>query len=141
MTVQRVMFETMRPEEQVMLLGRTAVLVGFHGAAQTNAVFMQPDTVIIEMFPFKFTDYRFMDFNIASKRWWIPWYNTHRNRTFMAEPTKYKPEYEPLDDNECLNACARYCYANRRDADTLVPLEEISIVFRDALNKFHNASM
>lgn len=138
LTPRLVSFETLNAAEQVVLLGRTALLMGFHGAAHANAVFMQPRTAILEMFPYKFLDYRFMDFNIASGRTWMPWHNRHRNLTFMPEPDKYKEEYELLDDSQCVAACARYCYANRRDADTLVSVKEVAVVVANTLECVKN---
>jgi len=132
---KQIAFETLTPEEQVRVLSHTVIMVGFHGAAHTNAVFMQPGTAVVELFPYKFKDYRFLDLNRGSKRHWLPWFNKDRNATLMPEPNFYKPEFENMDDAACVQACARYCYANRRDADTIVNSEEVASIIDDAIMK------
>jgi hypothetical protein len=58
-TVEVKFFDSLSFKSQVKLLYETDIVISIHGSALTNIIFMKPCSIVIEIFPWLFHDYRF----------------------------------------------------------------------------------
>jgi len=86
-TFEKVAFDNMTFDEQVATMATAAMAVGIHGANLVNAAFMPANSVLVELFPYRFTHDMYVEGGHAGVR-----YFSHQMLTGTEFPTlpKYR---------------------------------------------------
>ena len=74
-------------QEQVALLASTDVLIGPHGSALTNVLWMRPQSVLLELLPQAWSDPCFRNLAIFSGKTYLHWQQTNAS---LSEPWMMK---------------------------------------------------
>lgn len=133
-----VKFQNMEIVEQVSLVARASILIGFHGSGLTHVVWMREwrphvTTHLIEILPYNFTCRE--------------WYHTAANVSgvhYHSVMNRHPPEYVPQRDAAALKECwadpsicgTLQCHDLLRDQPTLLEIDTFNETFRAVLDEF-----
>lgn len=125
-------FEWFSTKDQILAVKDFDVLIGIHGSALSNVIWMKENSTLVEIFPYKFTCRDWYEkASLLAKVNYIAYHPQSEKEAYTDKPDEmlikcYQGKY----------ACrSSYCLDRLRDQDIIIDLENFKKMMK---SKFHN---
>jgi len=154
--VNYVILEELDIIQQVSVIHNSSILIGNHGAGLVHLLWINPGSIVIELFPLNYKKFIYLSLSKLSGLHYISWINTQNEHTQVLqkckpivlhseESTLFKPLNESFADvsngasskmpKDNVPSEKLYCF---RDQDTFVPLQQFYALVLSAMEIIYN---